>query len=224
MVATLQASAEAAAASSQGDEPAKKSRKGEKSDKSGGEKRLGNITGENKQVLGLVVKATLQQQQKVAALEGALFDTHLGEDTASDPVVLSMGEQTSLYAKEVQAKGKGHGYGPPHLWAYGGLISSLCKLGGKIGHSTSDHLKKHLEEYETMEVKEKCEIVRYCRLSSTYKSSDRRITICLAPCHPVRPYLNRALEELNWERKFGKAPKAFLERELQEWLNIFMDK
>ena len=217
MVATLTASASSGLENQE--LPEAKKKRGEKK-----EKKLCNLQGEVRQVVSLVVKSQLQCRQKIAAIEGALFDTLLGEEVAGDPLVLGMSEQTSLYSREVKEKGRGHGLGPPHIWAFGGLGTSLVKLGGRVGASTAEKIKGFMEEYDQMSVADKCEAVRYCRLSTTYKSTDRRITLCLAPCHPVRHSLLKAMEELKWERKFGKAPKNFMERELQEWLEVLADK
>ena len=64
---------------------------------------------------------------------------------------------------------------------------------------------------------EKHELVQFCRLDRTYAADKRRLTLAVR-ISELREALAGALTQLGAERRFGRAPPSFMERELQQWL------
>ena len=169
----------------------------------------------------LQTKHILKISQSVAAIEGALFDTFLGE--ASLQETTHMSEQTLAYATRTKADGKGHGLGPPHIWAYSGLLISLGKRRYSVGARNAETLGKLEAEYKDLNVDQRCEVIRYCRLSKTHPQTGatpmKRLTLCFPPhAREAREAILASLVQAGWEKKQGRAPRIFMERELQEWL------
>ena len=52
----------------------------------------------------------------------------------------------------------------------------------------------------------------FCRLDRTYGSDTKRITLAIRD-QDWRKVITKAMEELKWDRKYGRAPASFMERE-----------
>jgi len=63
-----------------------------------------------------------------------------------------------------------------YIYMYMYVIMYLSFFGG-VGVGGGRGRGGHVRDCEA----EKCKIVKYCRLVGTYKSTDRRIAICLIP-------------------------------------------
>lgn len=197
----------------------KKARGGAGSSGSGGGKQVASIrkNPELKGLLTLMIKAALRSEQKHREAEGVIFDSFLGP--ADCGTVLGGTEQSTTYADQVRGN-KGHGMGPPYTYVFLGILSAIVmKLSEKIGQATLNKLKDWYGQLEPMPWQEVCDVVLMCRISKTFDKEKRRLTMALAP-HLVeeKRALAKAMDELGWERKYGRAPPSHMERELQEFL------
>ena len=169
----------------------------------------------------LMVKQLLRSAQVGRELWGAMFDTVVVKNDTPEPMAMS--EQTGSYAKLVQEEGRGHKRGPPYIWAWAGLISSLDKRGQVVGAMTAKKLKEYMTELEGMDIEQRCEAVKFCRLDKMYNQELRRITFCCSNGE-ARAAVLKAFDEVGAERKQGKAPASYMERELQEWVEALIEQ
>ena len=80
-----------------------------------------------------------------------------------------------------------------------------------------------LKELEDLPWKEVVEKVKLFKVSKVFDKEKRRLTFCLSPgLEEQRKALVGCLEQLGWERKYGKAPPSHMERELQEFLEALV--
>ena len=179
---------------------------------------------ETKKLMTVLMKQVLHNTQQIREVEGALFDTMLGP--SDSPLVLGMGEQGTNYQSAVKEAGKGHGLGPPHIYVFAGLISSLTKSNpAEVGEENHSQLVQSLKHLDTIDLHAKCELVQLCRLNNTHIKEIKRITLCFAPntlAQQLRTVVVQSMMRLKWEVKEGKAPPSFMERELQEWLKVVL--
>ena len=183
-------------------------------------KQKGNIQHENCKLKVLMIKQILRSEQRGRDLEGALFDTCIGP--AEDAMVEKMTSQNQLYAKATK-EAKGHGLGPPHVWTFGGLLGGLIEKGDAVGGQNLAVLKRYYGEYDGLSTEEKCDMVRFCRLTKVFNKTQKRITICIRERHSdLRVAMLAALTQTDWSRKHGRAPPSHMERELQAWLEVLL--
>lgn len=177
-----------------------------------GSRRGGNSQGK---VMTTLVKQVLKLSQRERDISGTIFDTFLLPTDAVEST--KMMEQTGAYGKAVADKGKSHDYGPPHIWAYGGLIAALLSRGPSVGAMNYQKLTEHMQRLETMTVDEKCDAIMYCRLDKTWVQEQRRITLAIRDPELRRVVLD-SLVQSGATRKTGRAPRSGMERELEAWL------
>lgn len=179
---------------------------------------------ELKSLLVLMIKAALRGEQRHRETEGVVFDSFLGP--AESMVVLGGRQQSTAYAEQVRGN-KGHGMGPPYPYVFTRILSIIVKKAAeKVGERTLLKLKEWEARVEPLPWQEVCEEVLMCKISKTFEKDRRRLTMAIAPnLVEERKALARALEELGWERKYGRAPPSHTERELQDFLtNLVGDK
>ena len=172
----------------------------------------------------MLTKLSLRSAQEGAELRGCLLQTWLLDSSCNE--VKMMEEQGRAYQIAIRKKGKGHPYGAPNLWIYAALIQALLKRGDSIGARTKTNLQAHWEELDNMDTEDKAEIIRVCRLDRVYAEGKRRLTFYLAEEHdpdkePIRKSINTAMGQVPGTiRKVGKSPATFMERDLQQWLEV----
>jgi len=191
----------------------------EKERKAEAKRAAGELRSANKKILVLLTKQILRSAQTDRALWGAIVDT--GITKAETPMVLNMQEQGSNYNEAVRSEGAGHQRGPPFIWAFGGMLVGLLKMKDEMQAEVFDRLKLFADTYSDYTVKQKCELVRMCRVDRTFDSKTKRITMMLA-LPEARQVVIEAWDEVKITRKFGAAPATFLEREIQLWLEALM--
>ena len=184
------------------------------------EKQLKPLKGGHRKLTKLMIKATLKLMQQVRDVEGALFDTLIVK--ASSGEVSEMTRQTKLYGDGVKEAGRNHTLGPPHIWAWGGLVTALSKRGEAIGAKNQEEIKSHLEQLEAAEVNDKCEWIRFCRCSRMYNPELRRITLAIGDLR-LRQTILKALEQTGAEKKQGRGPASNMERELQQYIEAMTE-
>ena len=67
---------------------------------------------------------------------------------------------------------------------------------------------------ETEEVLAKADVVRFCLLDKCYNQAQRRVTIVVKD-EGVRTAVGKAMEQLGFQRKSGRAPASHMERDVQ---------
>ena len=67
----------------------------------------------------------------------------------------------------------------------------------------------------------KGEAFMFCRLDRTYSGDTKRITLAVRDPE-WRQTINKAMDELGWVRKYGRAPASFMERDMQQWVETLL--
>ena len=179
-------------------------------------------------------KLLLKTAQENRDLAGAIFDTAIGK--AANEEISVAKEEGTLYNKETFGK-PGHTKGPPYIWIFGGWLADLLRQLEELEAPNANQIallndtKLAAEQYGALGVEGKAEVLKFFRLTSTYKKRNQpegiRVTVCCAP-HPegqaLRRLIIRLLKEMaGFEMKIGRAPPGHMEREIQEWLEILKD-
>ena len=152
---------------------------------------------------------------------GGVFDTFIG---VADTLFLNqLTEQTQKFNAQVKGN-KSHDLGPPHLYAFLGCLDGLLKNhADQVGANNAEMLKQWKLRVDPMTRQELAEEIRMFRLSKVYDRDKRRLTIALAPnLQEERKCLIGCLDQLKWQRKYGRAPPSHMERELQEFLDVLV--
>ena len=198
------------------------------------EKTLPKMDKSMKSLIVSMQKLLLKTAQENRDHASAIFDTSIGP--ASNEEVKVAKEEGTLYNKETFGKA-GHNKGPPYIWIFGGWFADLLRQLQEIEAPTpqqTDLLKitqQAADQYGALGVEGKAEVLKFFRLTSTYKKRNQpegiRVTLCCAP-HPEGQALRRLIlrllkEQAGFEMKIGRAPPGHLEREIQEWLEIMKD-
>ena len=177
--------------------------------------------GELKALLTLMLKTQLRSEQRHREMEAIHFETFIGP---ADTLFLNdLTEQTQAY--NTQAKGKkDHDLGPPHVYACPSCLGELTKHHrDQVGGKNCQVVEAWLKELEDLPWKEVVEKVKLFKVSKVFDKEKRRLTFCLSPdLVEQRKALVGCLEQLGWERKYGKAPPSHMERELQEFLEALV--
>ena len=132
--------------------------------------------------------------------------------------VVAAKAQTQAYNDAVQQNGRGHGLGPPFIWAWAGLDQGPITEGTKLGEVLAP-LSDHMEELNKLSVEERCGMVKHCRNDKTFQPQQCRVTLAVETLH-LRYALETAPEALQGERKQGQGLRTALARELQDWLEV----
>ena len=96
---------------------------------------------------------------------GVVFDIYIVSSQRN--AVVATKAQTQAYNDAVQQKGRGHGLGPPFIWAWAGLVQGLITEGTKLGEVLAP-LSDHMEELNKLSVEERCGMVKHCRIDKTF--------------------------------------------------------
>ncbi len=83
-----------------------------------------------------------------------------------------------------------------------------------------------LEEYAQMDLQERFELVRFCRVVKVFKESQRRLIISFGGSPKALEMRNHVIGFLKgreaWDFKMGRPPAGHMERELGLWLKEFL--
>mmetsp|Transcript_1508 Transcript_1508/g.4656 ORF Transcript_1508/g.4656 Transcript_1508/m.4656 type:complete len:229 (-) Transcript_1508:172-858(-) len=188
-----------------------------------GKQKRPDFKGGNKQLVAVLLKQVLKLSQEGRDMASAVVDTLVGK--AEAPECVSLLSQTAAYAAQAKAAGKAHQLGPPHVQAFGGLLRGLAKVGAAVGQRNLVALAAVEKEFEGMTWQQAAEEVRVCKLSKMYRSEYKRLTLVFGGSEVAARWRSAtmgALEQTGWERKYGRAPPAHQERELQAWLEALV--
>ena len=169
-------------------------------------------------VMQLLLKNNLKLAADVRALQSATFRTCLIPSTAS--FVVKAKEASQKYNELVQAAGKNHEYGPPHVHVWAAIAAEAAV------HMSGDAravLDRHISEIDSPD--KLLQDVLYCRVAPAY--GGKHVKIYLTTTEKLRPVADvffQAFKTQQGEEKFGQAPKGGLERELQTLLEEIQSK
>ena len=90
-----------------------------------------------------------------------------------------------------------------------------------MGAVNAAAIDKIWEWFDTHSVEDRMEVVRMCKLDTTYDKKFKRITFVLRDDEWRRAIIG-ACVQTGMTRKQGKAPATFMERELQDYLEELM--
>lgn len=178
----------------------------------------------------LLFKQVVRSSQSSHDLEAVVLDTPIGP--AEQALCTAMSEQDLIYAAETNRIGRGNELGPPHVWSFGGMMTSLCNQEDQVEAGSdlnmlSEELKNEFGKYEALSVPAKANTVRYCRLSKLFDEKVRRVTLAFAEDEASQLLKNSVpptLVSSKFAPKSGRAPAIHMERELQGWLETAMGK
>ena len=142
-----------------------------------------------------------------------MFDTYI-VSSQLNAVVVAAKAQTQAQNDAVQQKGRGHGLGPPFIWAWAGLVQGLITEGTKLGEVLAP-LSDHMEELNKPSIEERCGIIKHCRIDKIFQPQQCRVTLGLETLN-LRYAVGR-----RWRRKKATTGTSnCTARELQDWLEV----
>ena len=204
--------------------------KGRKKGGGGGGKKKGQAVAKRKakegtvpsSLMTLLMKAVLSSMQGNRMLSGVLLEVVVLKSEAKP--VAHMLQQGRNYAAKTKEAGRGHGLGPPHVYIASGLLKGLMEEQSAIGKKNHDLIVKFSEQFEGEGIEGQCDMVKICRADQTYQGDMHKITLHFAAeqQEALRAILS-ALQQLDGQRKLGRAPKGPMERELEEWLRSWQE-
>ena len=91
---------------------------------------------------GAMLKMVLICSQGFRELRGVLYLISMIAKDSESEEHNKMKEQLQAYAAKTQELGKGHGLGPPCLFAFGELLQALRERGISVGAVTAEKVKE----------------------------------------------------------------------------------
>ena len=118
----------------------------------------------------------------------------------------------------------GFGFGPPHLYIFAAMLTSMSEMEGVLASPLVGLLKK----YSEMPTNDRSDIIKLCRVVKMYKEGERKVVFSFGTT-PLDVELQMASHALppsleTWSVKVGRAPASHMERELGDWLKISLDE
>ena len=162
------------------------SSKGEKSDtvKDVVAKKKEKGTSEDSKLQILIVKTLLRHSQQHRDAESVIFTTYLAP-AVSFPIQSAL-YQTKQYAEAV--KERGHGLGPPHIYAAAGLLQGFEEAGVTVLGA-----KELKEEFLSQNNETRADNILFCRITRVYKEDTVRLTMACSGS-PFGVRLKQSLE------------------------------
>lgn len=187
-----------------------------------GKKKLTKAQTENRGLWSLVLKALLQLQQDQRTLASAVLYVYTVK-TESDEIV-KMQEQGRAYADLCKDQ-PDHGQGPPHLFVFSALLTSLVERGAAVGQKNLGALQLMQTRWTEWELDERADAVRICRQAKAWDQAIRKIYIAFGMGFrdEDKKALLASLVQIGAVAKHGRAPAGGLERELGQWLSSFVE-
>ena len=166
----------------------------------------------------LLLKSNLKLAADVRALQSATFRTCLIPSDAT--FALKAKEAGQKYNELVQAAGKTHEFGPPHVHVWAALaVEATAHPTGSAREIVEQHVKDVDAPTKLLQD------VLYCRVAPAYGGKHVKIYVTTAEkLRPVTDCFFQAFKTQGGEEKFGQAPKGGLERELQSLLEEIQSK
>jgi len=160
----------------------------------------------------LLLKQVLRTSQQTRDLLGCVVDAVVVETEGS--IYKDMQTETTNYVAMIKTTDKKDKVGPPHIKVCSGILTAINKDGQAVGKKTAEAIVQYMKEYEGHSTEQKCDLVKLCKAEKMWKSSTQKIYISLAD-RELSSVLLKAMDEMGAERKQGRMPPTFRERELQ---------
>ena len=96
-----------------------------------------------------------------------------------------------------------------------GLLLALTSRGTTVGAATAKALADAKQTLGSMEMEDRLETVKMCRVDKMYDATKKRITFNISD-GALRKTIISALNQTGAVHK--QAPASFMEREMQDWL------
>ena len=111
-------------------------------------------------------------------------------------------------------QGEGPQAWPPHLYVFGVILSWASE--------TSESAKDTYTKYKGLSLESRNDIIRLCKCSKMFNAETRKLTLmfgCGAEALALRSILLPLIIALpEASLRIGKAPRGYMEGELEEWL------
>ena len=180
-------------------------------------KQLAKRSDDTDKLLKLVAKLALKLSQEMTLVQAVVFDIIILESEGLE--MKAMYEEGKKYGELTRGK-SGHTYGPPHVWLFGALLTSLHKRGDQVGLKNKTKIGELLQIWELQEVEAKNEAVRACKTSKMYDREKRRLILGFGYLdREMRQAVLQGLEQIGGVRKFGRAPMGSLEKAIQAMID-----
>jgi len=166
--------------------------------------------GQEKAISSLM-KQTLKNSQLLRMLMGVVLEVFMVKTESQEAI--NMRKQTVAYSKLLETKDD---LGPPNIYAFAGLIDSLVSRADEMNKETADDLANFKRFYDKADKEQRADLVRHCQLERVYRADLKKIVFAVR--HNIQEAVAKALTTLGAERKQGRAPAGYLERDLQEWV------
>ena len=173
------------------------------------------VKGDQAKLWILVLKQLLQVVQGTQELQSILFDVWvLPTECDLSAALIKQGKRYQLTVSK-----KGHGLGPPFLYVFGTLLEWVARQGNEV--------KDIYSTYASLDLSQRNELIRLCRLSKMYNQETRKLVITFGVGHEaqqLRALVNPVLKKIpECTLKIGKPPQGYMQRELGAWLQHLMD-
>ena len=180
------------------------------------------VGGEKEEVMmkaaAVLLKSNLKAAADVRALQSATFRTSV--IPSSSAFVEKAKQAGQKYNEMVQAAGKQHEYGPPHVHVWAALVVEACN------HATGgdkECIMHHVQSAASPTAL--LHDVVCCRVSAAYGGKTSKIQVSTTETlHEVTNALFRTFSILEGVEKHGVAPTGGLEREMQDLLDEVKSK
>lgn len=152
----------------------------------------------------------------VRELRGACYMCYVIQKESEE--FKNMKEQLRAYSQKTQELGKGHGLGPPSLFAFGGLLQALKGRGQAIGAVTAEKIRGLTEVWAETDIETAHDMVPHCRLKKMFDGTLNRLELMIV--HPeLRETVKASLTQTGAKRLLGQAPEGGLEEALSRTLS-----
>jgi hypothetical protein len=138
---------------------------------------------DNLNIHKILLKGFLQNSQQIRDLQATT--TLFFKMAKNSKTYEAMRSAGALYDKSVKEKGKTHGLGPPCIYTYPALLSTVAGEELSVGGLSTKALKSYLEDYNKCDVKEKCDHIGTCSLKKIKDKESVILTIALGSTTPL---------------------------------------
>jgi hypothetical protein len=198
-----------------------KGKKKRNNKRKGASKTINKALTSNMSFFLTIIKAILQLQQTSRTVCSTIFDVII---TATElPEVVAAAAEGKKYNEMVQnPEERAQVEGPPHIYIFGAFLQAMLLRGSALGQGNHEKLKAFADDFSNYTVPERAEMIRVFRVDRTYQSAKKKVTMNIEKT-PIRKEFLAALAQIpDTEHKMGRSPPTNLERELQDWVESFL--
>ena len=165
-----------------------------------------------KKMLAMMMKQVLKNSQTCREIVSCIAEVVTIQADGAE--CKGMRLQTAAYQQKVE-QGEPPMF-PPHLVAFAGLLDAIVEKGEVTVGSSWKDVKFMKDEYDNFDTDHRIDMCKMCKNEKMFRTDLRKVSLVIV--HPRCERLLEALVALGAQRKMGKAPAGYMERDLQEWL------